>query len=241
MSEPTIGHNMLADQQDVRYPEMLLAEAEELSRIVDTWRAEVSEIEDEQRAAECSDLLDKLRDAMKTATAEHRKEKRPLLDACAACDDRYRPITSLLEAATKPVQDLLSIWIQKLRIIKTKKAADLEAEAERYRRAAEAAKNVSSIMGSLAAQVAFDRAERSTAEAAKAANSKAQAKGTLGGRAKTLRTTWHAAVTNYPLACRHYTNHPDVISTLERIASAEARGGARILPGFKVFEKETVA
>lgn len=173
---------------------------------------------------------------------EHRK-------AIKAIDGTFAPLTRALGEIKTMLQPRLQAIIAARRKAKEKAERAAEAEAERKRKAAEEAKKATAKKGAsvaerVAAQNAEADAQEAEAEATRVANGKVQLKGDLGGAAS-ARTTWYAEWdTKDPKALNkaiiHYAARSELKDLLKRFASADARGGEREIPGFKVLSKETI-
>lgn len=60
-------------------------------------------------------------------------------------------------------------------------------------------------------------------------------------RKPAVRVTWKAEVADLDAAISRYRDHPEMISLLNKLASAEARAGAREIPGFLLIGTESIA
>lgn len=203
-------------------------------------------VENQAQADEASRLIDDLQKAAKAADAQRVVENEPFDTGKAAVQAKYAPLIAdpktknpgkvwkaidALKATVKPYLDRLR--------------EEQEAEARRKRAAAEEAARVAAeaaraaASNDLAAQEAAEdlirAADRANADAKRAENTKAQARG--GDRAMGLRTVWRAELTDRKAALLHYlTAQPDeIVSLLCRLADRDVREGKRSLPGFDVI------
>ena len=243
-----IGDNSLAAMQDNDRLPALLHEAQELAGVVDVWVMRVPAIEDEEQAGKARDLLAKLTARIKEAEDARVAEKEPHLAAGRAVDARYKPVGAMLSACVQPIKTLLGAWLKREQARIDAEKAAARAEADRLAREAEAARKAAEAAGKVAAAVAAEQAaERAQAAAVVARQAEAarpQVVSASGGARKaSLRVTYAARLVNFPIACRRYANHPEVVAVLEKLASAEARAakGAGIIPGFEIVAQETVA
>lgn len=251
MPMPGHGHNsgnMLADQVDAEKAPALLHEAQELAGVVDAWAATVRELADEAEAQKARDLLAKLTAREKEIEETRKAEKEPHLAAGRAVDEKWRKPAALLAACKKPIQALLKGWLDREKARLAAEQAAAGAEAERLAREAEAARKAAEeqrhISAAVEAEAAEKRAAKAAATAQKAAAARPQVASASGGaRRLTVRTTFRARMTSYPLAVRHYANHPEVVAVLEILASDEARTsrGTAQIPGFEIIAEEYVA
>jgi hypothetical protein len=66
-------------------------------------------------------------------------------------------------------------------------------------------------------------------------------RGSYSSRARSLRVLWRAEVDDVVLAFAQYLDHPKVKEVLTELASADARAGAREIPGCRVLSREIAA
>ena len=160
-------------------------------------------------------------------------------------DARYKPLVALLETAKTMLKPRLTVWLnaKELRRLEAVRKAEAEAYAaiqEAARLQAEAEKGAS-VQAVVAAEAVAATVEAAVKQADTIAESRAQVRGDYSTRARSLRSQWKAELTSMDDAFRFYRNHPDVRETLEKLANKDARGGARIIPGFTVWEEKSVA
>lgn len=231
---PGIGHN------SSNYS-VIAERATELALSADTW-AKIAEIVDDETATKADAFLTQVETELKAAKAQFKIEKQPWLDGGREVDDRWRPVTSVLETIKGVIGPRVRKYLADKQARLDRERAAKEAEARRLIEEAEAAAAKAaagtSVTAVVEAQVAAELAEEAAA-IARAASVRAAVKSSISERARSLRTTWKAEVVNVATAFLVYRDHPDVRETLERLASAEARGGKRTLPGFKIFEVQS--
>lgn len=207
-------------------------------------------VETQAQADEASRLIDDLMKGAKAAEAQRVTEKKPLDDAIAEIQARFNeyiaPPTNKtpgkVHKAIAALKATVKPYLDKLLAEQQAEAARKRAEAEEAARvAAEAARAAAS--NDLGAQEDAEElirlADRASADAKRAENAKAQARG--GERAMGLRTVWKATMTDRKAALLHYlTARPDeIVATLQRLADVDVREGRRQIPGFDVAS-ETV-
>lgn len=244
---PTIGHNSLAAAEESSKLPEFLHEAQELVQIVDEWIDAVPEIERSDDAERARDFLGKLTAREKQIEDARKAEKQPFLDAGRSVDDKWREPASLIAACKAPIQKLLKGWLDKEKArLKAEEAAQ-RAEALRLAKEAEeaarkAAEERAGVSAAIVAEQAAKRAAEASAAAHKAASARPQVASASGGaRRVSIRETWRAEVSDFGRAVKHYWNSPELVAALERLASADARKGAREIPGFIVYSEEKVA
>lgn len=228
-----------------RRSEDLLAEVRELADVADEWRNKVPQIDDEEQATKVQDFITRLTEVKKSADAAKADEKRPHLDANKEIEARYAPIVRMIEACLEPLKLLREGYADRKRKAQREAAEAARKEADRlaeeaWQKAQQAA-CARSISANVEAAEFTKLAEAAALVADRAAAVRAHVTGTGGGRSSAFRVSWYAKMSSYPLACRHYANHPKVIEVLESLASAEARSGVREIPGFNVLSREIFA
>ena len=234
-----IGHNSAPRAEEKMDRARILASK------VDEWGAKVQTIQDEEDAGVARDFLAAILAEEKEAAAAHKAEKKPFVDGGKKVDEKWRPVKDLLSACKPPLQLLLTKWARKLEAEKAETARKAAEEAERRAREAAAATSAATTVEEKVAAAAAEKAAAKAQKAAEvAANDRARVTSASGGaRAASLRKTYAAEMTSYPIACRSYANHPEVVAVLEKLASADVRAakGAEAPAGFRVVERETFA
>ncbi len=230
-----IGHNQ-PSQADLH--------RDRVDALVDTanrWAAERPLITDAETAAKCTDFLNQLAAETKKLDEARKVEKAPHLAAAKAVDDAWHPLLDAVEACKRLLRPLHTAWLKReqARLDAERRKAQ-EAAAKAQREAEEAARKAAepkSVRDIISASEAERRASEA-AEAALAVPARAQARGALGGRAHSLRTTWRAHVVDLVAAVRHYRDRAEVRELIERLANADARAGVRSIPGCAVYSTE---
>ena len=88
---------------------------------------------------------------------------------------------------------------------------------------------------------AQEKADEVQKQADTTARSRAQVHGEVAGRATSQRQTWAATeISDIQVAFDYYKDHAKVRELLLQLASADARGGRRRIPGFKVEPKTSI-
>lgn len=231
-----IGHNqpMATDLARER--------VEALCEAANRCAAECAEIADAQTAARVSDFLDQLSAEARKIEAERKAEKQSHIDAAAEVDRRWRPLGAAIEACLTLLHPRHSAWLRReQQRLETERRIKVQA-AENARREAEAAARKAAAPQSVRDIVEASEAERRAATATAAAAAvpeRAQSRGAVSGRVRSLRTTWHARVDDPVEATIHYLDHPGFLAELREVlarrANADARGGAREIPGCTVY------
>jgi hypothetical protein len=231
-----MGHNLPPTEADVARERV-----EGLVSAANRWARERPEITDAETAARANDFLEQLAAEAKKLELQRRAEKRPHEDAAKAVDARYRPLADMVGACKLVVTALHSAWLRReqdrLAIERRRK----EAEAREAQRLADEAARKAAAAASVSDLIAASEAERAAKEASAAAAAvpeRAQTRGQLSGRARSLKTTWHARVVDPYAAIRHYRDRAEVRELVERLANADARAGVRAIPGCAVYSTQ---
>lgn len=213
--------------------------------------ADGAEIESQAQADEVARLIDQVREAEKAADEARKVEVQPLDLERDAIQTRYNfyiaplknKVPGKLPLASAALKATLSPWLQKLEDEKRAAAAKAKAEAdEKAKLAAEAAALAQGDFGAMEeAEDLIADASAAQADAKRAANDKAQARG--DGRAVSLRSYFTPVLTDPQAALRHYasTRAPELKAFLTGLAQADVREGKRQIPGFDVHEERRVA
>jgi hypothetical protein len=190
-------------------------------------------------------LLDDARKAEKQFDAHRKAEKQPHDDAAKAVDAAWKPVITDAKRIVEIAKAAQTTWLIKLD--DEKRAREAAARKEAEEKAAAALKLAQEADGSLAAakarDAAIEEAKKAEAAAARAAHDKANAKGAGMARAVSLRTTWRAEVQDRRALLNHIAkNAPnDLTAFVEEWAARAVRGGARELPGVRVYEERAAA
>lgn len=236
-TEPGIGHNSDQFTKDKE-------RVEELTATANLWLEKVPEIKSQEQAGKADDFRKQLR-AMKKAVEDDRKlETDPLEQEKKKIKARYDALHPFLDVAFTKMGELITPWMEKLEAekkeaerIAREKADQAAMKAEAAARKAEEANNVEA---SVDADLARQEAEAAAKDAEKISKVKPGIRGENSSRSTSFRTSWVAEVNDIRSAAAYYQEDPGLIEALEKLASADARGGKRKIPGFKVFEKRSL-
>lgn len=236
---PSLGHNLPSDADIARdRVEALVANA-------NRWLTERPQIVGEEMAAKCVDFLQQLAAEAKSIEAQRKREKQPHLEAAAEVDRRWRPLAEMLDACIRLLKPRHSDWLlREQQRLETERRYKAEA-AEKARREAEEAARKATAPQSVRDIINASQAERAAQEAAAAVAAvpeRAQTRGSISGRARSLRTTWHARVDDLVDALSHYIDRPEIRETVERLANADARSmgkaGIGKIPGVTIYSMQ---
>ena len=215
----------------------------DLIEAANKWAEQHPVIETEDVAAACVDYLGQLDAQWKEFDGKFREEKKPHEDALQVIRTRWHPRLERLDICRRAIRPLERAWLRlkDLRLRQEREAAEREA-ADAQRRAdqlAEQAKGggpgtVTNMIGAREAAQEADRARQAVA----AVPQRAQVRGNLGGRTRSLRSVWRADLVVIEEALGHYKSHREVKDLLTRLANADARAGVRWIPGFHVYREE---
>lgn len=196
-------------------------------------------ISSEAQAQAVTDLLDQVLDAEKVADEARKEENKPFDQGKAAVQAKYAPLiadTKSQKGLTVLAHDAciaaLRPWRQEQERLKREAAEVARAEAEEKARAASEAMRAAAddLTGQERAHAALREAEK----AQKTAKRTERAAGTGAG----LRSYWSAMLVDPAAAARWvWENRKDqLVSFLTELGNAEARNGARSIPGFEIIE-----
>lgn len=238
---PPMGHN--------NPPEPTLIEAaRETISLLDCEAAnwfDGTPIANEKQAEDVARLLDSARKAEKQFDATRKSEKQPHDDAAKAVDATWKPVITDAKRIVEIAKAAQTTWLIKLDNEKRarEEAARKEADAKAAEARRLAAENDGSLAAAKARDAAIEEAKKAEAAAARASHDKANAKGDGMARAVSLRSTWRAAVENRRALLNHIAvKAPDDLTAfVEEWAARAVRGGARELPGVRVYEERAAA
>jgi hypothetical protein len=202
-------------------------------------------IETAEAASDIAAFLSQLEAHWAEIESQRKKEKKPFDDGARAVQEKYKPLLDRILLLKGAITPLHTAWLKlkDRRIEQQRLAAEREA-AEAQRRADQLAEQANgtgpgAVVNTIAAAEAAKEADAARRTAA-AIPRRAQTRDSLGGRTRSLRTVWLAAVIEPDLCYRHFRDHPDVKDLLHRLANAAARAGVRHpdLPGCYIFSEE---
>jgi hypothetical protein len=202
--------------------------------------ADGAAIESEAQHDTVSSIRDQIHELGKRADELRVEEKRPLDEAAKAIQDRYNPYIQpkkgKVDLAKAALGDLLAAWRKRVADEKAEAARLAREEADRIAAAAQEAIRASS--GNLESR---EKAEELLQEAkAHERHAKRQDKAATTGLG--LRTTWKSELVDEAAALDHYypLYREAFLDLVRGYAAADARGGARKIPGFRVYEERVV-
>lgn len=172
----------------------------------------------------------------KRADGMHADEKRPILDAGTACDEKFR-----FRAASKVLSDRLRSRFEtflKEEERRQQAAAEAKHRAERERVEAERKRleedRAKLMRDDPIAAITSDEPELPELPLAPE-QVKVQAGGGFGRKAG-LRSVWIPTLTDYKAALAHFAENAKVKELIQKLAEQAVKAGARELPGFDVKE-----
>ena len=179
----------------------------------------------------------------KRADGMHEVEKRPILDAQRACDDKFR-FRASVKVITERLRSRFETFL-KLEERRQREEAEAKFRAEQER----VAKERQRIEAERAQKLANDPVAALTetvpelpAPPIAPETVKVQAGGGFGRKAG-LQTVWIPQIVDYHAALAHFADHPDVKAVVERLVKhvvKDSKGTAKI-PGVNVIEDRKVA
>lgn len=233
MTTPTLGHNN---------PPAYLQVFEEIDDLYQTAKdfADGEPIADEAMHDTISKIRDQIHELGKRADELRVEEKKPHDDAAKAVQDKYNPYIQpkkgKVDLAKAALGDLLAAWRKRVADKKAEAARLAREEADRKAAAAQEAMRASS--GNLEVR---EKAEELLQEA-KAHERHARRTDKAAATGLGLRTTWKAELVDEAAALDHYypLYREAFLDLVRGYAAADARGGARKIPGFVVREERVV-
>lgn len=237
---PGLGHNGGPSLND---------RVSELVETANRWITERPIIEDEETAQKCSAFIDQINLELKAVEKDKKDEKQPVLDAAKAIDDRYKKLATLLETAKNLLVPARTAYLKKMQQKADEEAAErrriAEEAARKAQEAAKAAQQAANpVEATVAAQEAAEAAQQAQKEAQQAERAPVNLKSAYGGRTASLRTTWHARVTDHKLAVKYYLKHPKLAELILQLANADARafgkdrGTTSGIPGVEFYSEQ---
>jgi len=211
--------------------------ADQLAATCNAWLTTVDKITTPEQAEKADDLKELIKAELKEVESVRTSAKRPHLDANKAIDQTYNPIKAQLQTIQDLFTPLRTAWLKKLEDerLEAERVANEEAmrklqEAEDARKAAEdaAAAQATSeapvdIVGTtLQAEDARKAAEEAVEVAHRVTQSTVGVKGNYAPRTSSLRSQWHAEITDYDLALANFKDHHKVKELILQLANAGA-------------------
>ncbi len=199
-------------------------------------------------AARADDYKKQILDAAKDCKAAHKEEKAPYRKAGLAVDEKWKGLTERLDIAKGIIGGRLTEWLAAEKRRKEKIEHEERLRAERARkdadRLAQAAKNADEAEKARQAQ---EQARQDAAEVERAAAEGPKVKGRSGGRSTSLRTSYHAVITDQDMAYAFFRRAPSVEEAVGKAATAFIRAAEnedyrlmiKRIPGVTVKTEET--
>jgi hypothetical protein len=233
---PVVRSNMPSDPL-----EALLAEVQDKQAQADELLTKHATIKDKTTCDLFRNLQAQLLALNKRADGMHAEEKRPILDAGIACDEKFR-----FRATSKVLSDRLkSRYETFMRMEEDRQKAEAarkhreemeRVEAERKRLQAERDKLM---RDDPIAALTSDAPELPELPLAPE-QVKVQAGGGFGRRAG-LKSVWVPVMTDYKAALAHFSENAKVKELIQKLAEQAVKAGDRQVPGFEVKEDRRAA
>lgn len=194
------------------------------------WAERFSKIEDEETAKSATDFLDQLLKMRQQYEAARDDERRPFGVQYDAVTAKWHPLLYRIGACERVIDLLHRSWLRlRQQRHDEKHRQDQQKAEEARRRAEERAREAQAAEGSpgalnaaIAAQEAAEEAEKAR-KAAAAPPQRAQVRGNLGGRARSLRYAWKASIVDYDAAYGHFRGHIAVQQLLVDLTNQAVR------------------
>lgn len=208
---------------------------------------DLGEIKTEEDAARLNDFLAGARKLSKQIDEARVAQKKPHDDAAKAVQSAFSPMADVVAKSADKVKPMMTRWLQR-----QKEAAEAERraaaeEAARIRREAEEQARLASMRNDVVAEAEAEAKAKEAEKAAKAAEKEVKVNvgsATGGARTTGLRTYRKAVIEKFTLACMTLKDEPELIATLERLATARIRAAGwpkdGDLPGFNIIEEQKV-
>ncbi len=254
------AHNRPPELVDSAYepvdPEIIRRVDREVAS-ANAWAEQVKIVEDEETAQALVQKLDQLQELFEKHDAQRTAERNPHVERAAAVQKKWVTLLQKLTDCRKALKPLETAW-HKLktqrqnaeRQAREQEALDAQRRAEQLDEQARAGGR-SVVTNMIAAREAADEAERAR-KAAAAVPTRAKTSGTFGGRAHSLRVTWHASVQDWDLWYAHVKHRGEVRDVLSRLANEAVRskdgprppdgqeaGTSSALPGCLIYSEES--
>lgn len=177
----------------------------------EAWAEDCPVITNEEAAATCEDKLKQLNDHRKEIDDKRKAEKAEHDRAIATIQAKANPLLERLRICIEAISGIRDAWLrlkqQRLDDERAQKRREADEAARRAQRLAEAAQAKTTGPGAVTNQIAATEAAAEAKKAAKIAAAvpvRAQQRGTLGGRASSLRTFWFAEVVDWQKCFEHF-------------------------------------
>lgn len=200
-------------------------------------------IENKGQADKIGIIVSRARTLKADAEKARKEEKAPLLEACAAKDAEWRPITDAADDIIKAAQKPLTAWMEAEAARQRKEAEEARQAALQAQQQALEAQRASegNVDATEAARKLQKDADRATREAAKLEKAKPNVAGE--NRAIGLRTYWtHEIADRRELLNWVAKNDAAALTAfLDEYARKAVASGVRWLPGVNITEERRVA
>lgn len=242
-----INHN--ASPEDVRFDE-LLSRKDQLRKAANGFLADNDEINDEETSAKVTDFVEQLRACERDIEAARKEYKAPHKKAGDAVHIRFNGLKPELAKCLDIFKRLQGKWLAKLQAKKAAETKRKEEEAlEKLQEAEDAQKTADQPNGDIIgnqvrAEDAQKTADLAVADADMAASHTVKAGGNFAAKAMSLRTIWHADITDMDKAVDHYRDHPKVHDLILQLADADARSPEKrktVIPGVEFKSEQKAA
>jgi len=235
-------HAIIDPPRDHNNPPAYLQVFDEIDDLFDTARdfADGEPIETEAMHDTISSLRDQMHELGKRADELRVEEKKPLDEQVDAIQKRYNPYIQpkkgKVDLAKAALADLLAAW--RKRVLAEQQEAARLARIEADRIAAEAQAAIRATSGNLEARVEAEELLAHAKDVERQARRADKAATTGTG----LRTVWRAELTDEAAALDHYypLYREQFLGLVRGYAEADARGGVRAIPGFRVYDEKVV-
>lgn len=220
-----IGHNKGPEMTPERIK--LQKEFDYLMKAGTAWYDQVKAITDQETSGLAGNLIDRMGDHVKAVNANKTEERKPTVEIQNEIKAFHEDLVTPLRDIKERVGDMRTAFLKEEQRKVDEEKRRIAAEARKAEQEAADARKKADDEGNLAAKQEADRLEKEAADKVKTANKTAKktasSKGSMQGKASSLRTHYSAVITDQDAAYQHYRDNPGVVAALQTAADQTAR------------------
>lgn len=225
--------------------------ADKLIQSADAWLTSVEVIKTEDHMKAFKDVGDMAKALKKEVEKTRKDEKQPHLDAGTAVDKTFNAIKNKLTPVIDKLNVRMTAYLQEqerqrraeVKAAEEKALAELQAAEDAKKKAEQDAQTNTGapVESALQAEAASKQADDAVKTADQLSKSTVKVSGGYG-RTTSLRTVWHAEITDYDKAFEHFKDHPKMRDLVETLANERARSADKIeVPGVEFKSEQKAA